>query len=85
MGSRTMESVRTTPVVTTHRMEQSQFMDGALCCFLFDDLIQTAVQRLAVTTSLVSMRSVCAVVTFRDTRRASRASFPRPYHNQRVV
>ena len=47
-------------------------------------LIQTAIQGRAVITSLVEcVLSLCGV-TSRDTGRASRAPFPRPYHNQRV-
>ena len=59
-------------------------MDGAPCCFLSHGLIQTATQGRAVITSLVEHAPSLCGVTFRDTRRASRASFPRPYHNQRV-
>ena len=59
-------------------------MDGALCCFLSHGLIQTAIQGRAVITSLVEYALSLCGVTFRDTHRASRASFHRPYHNQRV-
>ena len=52
-------------------------MDGALCCFHSHGLIQTAIQGRAVITSLVEYAlSLCG--------RASRAPYPRPYHNQRV-
>ena len=59
-------------------------MDGALCCFLSHGLIQTAIQGRAVIASLVQYALSLCSVTSRDTRRASRALFPRPYHNQRV-
>ena len=65
-------------------MERSQFMDGALCCFHSHGLIQTAIQGRAVITSLVEYALSLCGVTSRDTGRASRAPFPRPYHNQRV-
>ena len=50
-------------------------MDGALL---------TAIQGRAVITSLVEYALSLCGVTSRDTRRASRAPFPRPHHNQRV-
>ena len=59
-------------------------MDGALCGFLSHSLIQTAIQGRAVITSLVEYALSLCGVTSRDARRASRAPFPRPYHNQRV-
>ena len=59
-------------------------MDGALCCFHSHGLIQTAIQGRAVVTSLVEYALSLCGVTSRDTRRASRAPFSRPYHNQRV-
>ena len=59
-------------------------MDGALCCFQSHGLIQTAIQGRAVITSLVEYALSLCGVTSRDTRRASRAPFPRPYHNQRA-
>ena len=65
-------------------MERSQFMDGALCCFHSHGLTQTGIQRRAVITSLVEYALNLCGVTSRDTRRASRAPFPRPYHNQHV-
>ena len=64
-------------------MERSQFMDGALRCFHSHGLIQTAIQMRAVITSLVEYALSLCGVTSRDTRRASRAQFPKPYHNQR--
>ena len=59
-------------------------MDGALCCFHSHGLTQTGIQGRAVITSLVEYALNLCGVTSRDTRRASRAPFPRPYHNQRV-
>ena len=59
-------------------------MDGAPCCFHSHGLIQTAIQGRAVITSLVENALSLRGVTFRDTRRASRASFPRSCHNRRV-
>ena len=59
-------------------------MDGALCCFHSHGLIQTAIQGRAVITSIVEAALSLCGVTSRDTRRASRAPFLRPYHNQRV-
>ena len=59
-------------------------MDGARCCFQSHGLIQTAIQGRAVITSLVEYALSLCCVTSRETRRASRAPFPRPYHNQRV-
>ena len=59
-------------------------MDGALPCFLSQGLIQTAVHGRVVITSLVKNALILCGVTCRDSRRASRASFPRPHHNQRV-
>ena len=47
-------------------------------------MIQTAIQGRDVITSLVEYALSLCSVTFRDTRRASRASFTRPHHNQRV-
>ena len=47
-------------------------------------LIQTAIQGRVVITSLVEYGLSLCGVTSRDTRRALRAPFPRPYHNQRV-
>ena len=84
VGSVTMETVRLTRVAATHKMEQSQCMDGALSCFLSHGLIQTAIQGRAVITSLVEYALSLCGVTSRDTRRASRTPFPRPHHNQRV-
>ena len=55
-----------------------------LCCFHSHGLIQTTAQGRAVITSLVEYALNLCGVTSRDTRRASRAPFPRPYHNQRV-
>ena len=52
--------------------------------FLSHGLIQTGSQGRAVITSLVEYALSLCGVTSRDTRRASRASFSRPYHNQRV-
>ena len=65
-------------------MERSQYMDGALCCSHSHGLIHTAIQGRAVVTSLVEYALSLCGVTSRDTRRASRAPFSRPYHNQRV-
>ena len=65
-------------------MERNQFMDGAQRCFHFHGLIQTAIQGRAVITSLVEYALSLCGVTSRDTRCASRAPFPRPYHNTRV-
>ena len=58
-------------------MERSQFMDGALCCFHSHGLIQTAIQGRAVITSLVEYALSLCGVTSRNTRRASRAPFPK--------
>ena len=44
-----------------HRMEQTQYMDVVLCCFLSRNSIQNDYPGRAVITSLVSVRSVCAV------------------------
>ena len=57
------------------------------CAMLFfhsHGLIQTAIQGRFVITSLVEHALSLRGVTSRDTRRASRAPFPGPYHNQRV-
>ena len=59
-------------------------MDGAQCCFHSHGLIQTDIQGRAVITNLVEYALSLGGVTSRDTRRASRAPFTRPYHNQRV-
>ena len=79
-----METAGLTRVATTNRMERSQCMDGALCRFLSHGLIQTAIQGRAGITSLVEYALSLCGVTSRDTRRASRAPLPRPYHNQCV-
>ena len=65
-------------------MERSQYMDGVLCCLHFHGLIQTTIQGRAVITSLVEYALSLCGVTSRDARRASRAPFPGPHHNQRV-
>ena len=59
-------------------------MDGAPCCFHSHGLIPTAVQGRVVVTSLVEYALSLCGVTSRGTRRASRAPFPRTYHNERV-
>ena len=44
-----------------NKMEQTQYMDVVLCCFLSRNSIQNDYPGRAVITSLVSVRSVCAV------------------------
>ena len=85
VGSVTMGTLRLTRFDNnTQDGMESIHVVGALCCFHSHGLIQTAIQGRAVITSLVEYALSLCGVTSRDTRRASRAPFPRPYHNQRV-
>ena len=69
-----------------HKMEQTQCMDVVLCCSLSHGSILGGHPRRPVITSLVSMRSVCAVSrsVIRFVLRVLRSP-ERTHHNQRVV
>ena len=72
-----------TRVATTNRMEWSMHGWCAML-FSFSWLDTDGYPRACSDQSLVEYALSLCGVTSRDTRRASRASFPRPYHNQRV-
>ena len=68
---------------TTHSMERSQFMDGALCCFHSHGLIQTAIQGRAVITNLVKYAlSLCGVTSIRVVPRVLRSPDHSPHFVQ---
>ena len=76
VGSVTMETVRLTRV-DNNTQDGTESIHG-WCAMLF------SVSWLDTVTSLVEYALSLCGVTSRDTRRASRISFPRPYHNQHV-
>ena len=85
MGSVTMETVRLARV-DNNTQDGTESIHG-WCAMLFSfSWLDTDgyIQGRAVITSLVEYALSLCGVTSRDTRRASRAPFLRPYHNQRV-